>query len=722
MARIQQYHSQVSAQTGAPSPMSNPADFGAGMSDLGKSLERVGATIDTAFGKIEAKKERDSNLWVTKALAEGNLHWTEAALKTAENPPPGGEGLTETTKNDFNTWSEKTRAEAVKGGITPSAMERLETGFIGLKTEQISGAMRLEAKLAAAKTMETVSGVLSTYQNAVHLDSSQEPRLVKEGRDFIAAAATGYVDPLNPSAKPREKGLSAGQVETLQKAFTSDMAYKSIEGRVDRANTNAEVNAIKAELQSKERQSTLTPQAFEQVTQHVTNVEKHLAARNEGLAVASIRAASALAETGEHVKTPPLGNVSDPVARAALTRMWDTAQVSGHNARIVRTATPEEYRQIAAGLDAQVSDQTKPPADRLAALEAKSNLVRARQDMVKQFSDDPATYVLKNSAPVSQAYKEWQANPKDEKALANYNGATKAEQTRLGIPPERVNLLTKDQVAQAEVTMSKIPRTADGAEEAYKTVTGIYRAHGEENAALVHRQLVDNKVLSGVDLVASRMTTDSSRSAGINLLRAHAIGDKDMLSKTDAGEQVKKTIESAVQGAAVPLVRTLMATPSGGAAHATDIMSAARTLALYYHTAHGIEPTMAATRATREVGGGNYNYVGSYRVPVRFNHDEVSIGASQILRNVEALDIAIESQSGRKPEDVSAEVKNHIRNTGQWVNDTHEEGLQLIYDNGVAVLNAKTGKPISFTWEELRRVAAESDAQRRADAALQGGQ
>lgn len=713
MARIQQYHSQISSQTGAPSPMSSPADFGVGMGDMGRSLEKVGDIADKAFADINAKKERDADLWRAQVVAEESVNWTKAIQESKISPEPGAPDLAE----KFATETKSRMDELLQNAPTDTSRARLQTSLTTLYGDVVSKAVAFQAQAAAKESVGKVASISNSLENLVYLDPSKYGAANEQANALIDSLTIGYQDPSTGTA--RAYGLTKQAADQMKLDQQSNFASKSFEGRVDRAKTVQEVNGILSEIKGEQWQKIIPAQQYERLITNATKAGEQIAHKNDLIVLSDFNARVEAASRGLPVAAPNVAAISDPVIRAQKTREWNSARDYGVMVKQAETASPAELQTTFARLDAQASGGS--PESMLAADNARQNLRRVVAQRNKEIEADPAGYVMQRVPQVGQAYQayrdaESKVKPGDEASMLRattarqeYFTETMAAQTRIGIPKDRVNLLSAQELAQTKSIIDNTDRTPEGAENAHRALVDTYSRYGKDYGNMVYRQLVEEKVISGVDVVAARMSDLDQQSAGVSLKRASAIGEKELLKLTNSEEKVKAEVERSVSQAMAPLAKTL-ATDVGGVKAATETADAARLLATYYVATKGMSVQDAVKQATNEVAVSKYHIVGSYRIPVRdhstgamLNPNDISAGASQILRDADKLDFALpRSLAGMKDPATRSAALASLKTYGSWSTTGQTEGgLTLRWQNGEAVMRADGKGPISFTWKEL---------------------
>jgi hypothetical protein len=443
--------------------------------------------------------------------------------------------------------------------------------------------------------------------------------------------------------------------------------------------------------------------------------------KRSSVASANVGAAVDVAATGAPIDPAAarenIAKMTDPIARDRAEKALAAAETTGDLVRQAKAIPAAEIAGVQVGLEGRVAETADPEAQKK-AIEDLNTFNRALVQRNKEIEGDSAGYVTRVVPQVDQAYKayrdaEAKVKPGDEASMLKANVARQeyitesiAAQTRLGIPEHRVNVMSKTDLAQVEAVISKIDRKPEGAEDAYKTLIGFSQKYGNEYSNTAFRQLVEGNVLTGNDAVAARMSDPDQQVAAITLLRGAAMG-KDLYKLLPDETGTKKEISEAVNQAMAPLFQSLSGN-LGGVGEATKTAEAAKLLATTMVAINGMTPQDAVKAATGKIAMEKYNFVGTYRVPVRdhasgavLNHYDISAGASQILRNVEKLNVAMpRSYRGLVDDAKKNAAMDTLRSFGSWVTSPNEDGVELRWQNGEGV----TKNPVSWAkqYEEFK--------------------
>lgn len=238
MARIQQYHSQISTQTGAPSPIANPADFGVGFGTAG--LER---SLEGLSDVLEKKAAREEQLWQAKTVAQTRMEWTNELLKRQKDAPEGAEGFSQSVVSDFDKYA----TDRVKEARDTDSAKRLEVSLLEMRGYLLEKATIFEAAASAKKVRRDLEGTHEANRNSVRLDPGQYDRVAADTDKLIMS-----------SSLPAEKKAE------LRAEWSEQLAYEAAAGTILGAKSVAAAQAVRDEFRAKDNRwaAKLAPQNF----------------------------------------------------------------------------------------------------------------------------------------------------------------------------------------------------------------------------------------------------------------------------------------------------------------------------------------------------------------------------------------------------------------------------------------------------------------------------
>lgn len=392
------------------------------------------------------------------------------------------------------------------------------------------------------------------------------------------------------------------------------------------------------------------------------------------------------------VDTKTIRSVYGDKADEVLEKI-NRAEAFGANMATIRTASPEELREI---LSKEAEDLAGQEGYKTEKAELTA-LQRAIQQRNQQINDDPAGYTIKSFPEVASAYRvlseEMQSGSEESQkaAIASYVATVREKQEQLGVPmPELLS------GAYAQEIAARFNNTEEGGETSYQTISAMSELWGEAWPDVVD-QLTGSKLVPGSVAVISAM--DNPLRAG-QLSEAVQTGEgayKDLLGKTNV-----RDIEESVAAEMVDFQESLIGL-EGHVKTYNQFHESASLLAMKLMT-EGMDSSTAVEAAVGSVILDRYTFQDGYRVPVGADADSVSRGLAWLRSNPEKMGLKI-------PESV------HIQNADDARNVYHEAlsfdivtlrddaGLALVDADGYA-LQKEDGSPVIYSWDELSQFSS----------------
>jgi len=219
----------------------------------------------------------------------------------------------------------------------------------------------------------------------------------------------------------------------------------------------------------------------------------------------------------------------------------------------------------------------------------------------------------------------------------------------------------------------------------------------------MYQPVLKQLVTSGAIPPTANLVADMEPEAGQYLAQASR---KDYEKETETALGIEKADKNAMktklQGELADIIGTLAA--FGDAAAGSRILDAGYRLALRYREL-GMDADDATEKAAQDVFASRYTVRGSYRVPKRFNDDDVDAGAQAYVENLDTSDILVglsDEAKAMKPEALALLMRRTIALSGRWVTNRDESGLILTV--GGAPVRLKSGGRVEVTFEELEHL------------------
>jgi hypothetical protein len=363
----------------------------------------------------------------------------------------------------------------------------------------------------------------------------------------------------------------------------------------------------------------------------------------------------------------------------------------------------------------------------------QASLARAVNDEVQAREADGPGYVVKSSPVVARAadavfgvgangQPRWldMTIPAADRAAAmqGYIAQSVGEQQRLGI--RKVQMLPAEAEAYivraaASVTMPGANGQAPSGDRMAAVIAGLAETFGSYWPA-VHAQVVGGKNGASVPDSFIVLPGVASLPGREEVARLEGVKIEDQKKQAEAVRSgAGKDVETKVGEALAPFFAAMMPTATNSRT-GEAITKVATKLALA-RVIGGMKPSDAATAAANVLLGDlSFPTDAStrpYMVPKAQDVAAVTAGARAAIDRVGLWNLPAppDMTGARSDEDASAVWSQAIQARPQWVTNGDQTGL-LLYttgENGRAVpVKWKDGRQVSFKWDELRALAAES--------------
>jgi len=393
--------------------------------------------------------------------------------------------------------------------------------------------------------------------------------------------------------------------------------------------------------------------------------------------------------------TELIEQIADEDLKAKLYIYADEAFNRGSITIGVNAADSQQLAQMGAELQANVAEEGDTITDQKAIADFES-AVKSRNDLWKT---DPVVASSKYSATVRAAQEDYADDPTPEK-FEDVVNTLRTAQLANGIPESGIQYLNKTQVASIENAKPLLGTDPGMPEKFGDYITGLQTQFGK-HWPQVYRQLKDEGVMSGGELVAAGMVGVNKLGTRNKLLSALAVSKDDMMKATTS-DQRSHALDLA-KAALAPLANTLAYT-QGGVTAMADRIEAVNAIVLQASMNGQEDLTKVAEKAANDIAIGDYFFGKTYRVPVTENLTPGSVAGalSRVLKtiNVDKL-LSIPESRGMRIEDRKDAYLRNIQTAGAWVTNGNETGLLLVDGNRQPVIGLDS-QPLTVTWGDLK--------------------
>jgi hypothetical protein len=523
---------------------------------------------------------------------------------------------------------------------------------------------RIGPFFSEADARKTISDVLSRTAAAslqAQFEGAGDKRAMmkdfQSGKPVVSVPAVGEDGKVHPGLYDKNtliELVGAEKVQTLVNGLAVDIRMQEAEARAAAAEARAAENERLASLQ--------------------TDVQLSFPD-----AIAELEATGATATlTASQIYAAYPGEKNRKTAEKLVAKL----AVAGQTGSIRKTVAGQGPAEDAAFLE---SLKSKSGDDDFAERAALYNLaVTEVQGKAKALETDPASYVMQTSTAVQAAW-EAAGDGSDPALVKQAVATTKQAQIDLGVPPEKVQVMSTAHAAGLASTLNTAAPDTIAA-----TVDGITQSYGEDAWGQI--------VAAGASPTVRAVAFADAPELGAwrqTAIEASKVKESALVDQAKARGYSGSDIDDALEGVTVPLQDTL---PSGVA---QPYLDAVRQVALFKVANDGMEPDDAAAFAWSAFEQ-SYAFNGSYRVPRKWDGDKVSRGLSTIISRLDGYDIqpgivgATGDAAFDKAETIASLKAGHYR----WVTDQKETGVILTYEEGNPVLLGD-GSPLRIPFDAL---------------------
>lgn len=651
-------------------------------------LAELGQTVVQGASIIQQQREKTANVWREKTVAEARGQWAQRIQDMQSSSEPGAPEFTQKFLEEYDGW----RKEAIDQAPTEGSRQALDADLERLRSSFMGEAVRFEARAGAEWRAEQVGQTLDTLANTVRARDDMLEDARNQGRELIDSLDVGEAE----KAKMRD--------ELIERT-----AFSAVSSRLDKVEDPEDALDVLIELKDTDKwKSEMSEQQYTQALNRAMRRVDQLEASQDRYVrnVLDERIAEHRAGIDNGLSLQEVENISDPEERETYRKKVELANDIYQIMDDAKSATPEERDQLVADAREALA-QAEGPGKESQFYENRARLeasIKSVQQIEKALANDAATYAMQVNESVRDSYERMLENPTPE-TVEEYATEQIAAQRQLRGSEAPINLLPKNYVATIANKLGDVGTTPSGADEFHAQLMGEANNWGKHWEAVAD-QLQREGVLGPAQATAAAMARPEQHRAARQLLRASAIGAKELKKNIDVpalGEELKSSSLEALAD-----LQTTLARQPGGKQAFSRFRESVQLLALQYLNEGEGNVTEAVQRAAEEIVMNEFDFMGTFRVPrdIDIDADSVVRGTQLLQSDIDNLDIQPPvSLSGLDEEGALAAAKDVLRTEGQWVNNRDDKGLQLTWPDG-PVVRHRNGKPIEYTWHQLDAATA----------------
>ena len=344
------------------------------------------------------------------------------------------------------------------------------------------------------------------------------------------------------------------------------------------------------------------------------------------------------------------------------------------------------------------------PGDRVTDDENLTILLMLYEQRQRSIDADRNAYARRVNPAADAASLAFENDPSQENLTALVSAHT-AAQVALGKDPRDVYLLGADEIAALKQQQRGLATEADVPEAVDEFIVGLERQYNKQ-WPLVMKQLKEQSVFTGLDLIAAGMTRLDQAAARQELLVANAaIAENPNVYLDQLTTEQRTEIDDGVL-AGLSGLRGTLGRIAGGPQASADRLYAAQVLVRSRVVNQRSSVEDAVTNVLNEIVLGNYEPIGegdTYRVPLSANISSSAVDRTlnQVLSLAMNFDrFKIPENDGLTLEQRRADFEAVVRDRGFWVTNGDESGV--IFMDGANPIKQLDGSLVEIKWEEMR--------------------
>ena len=322
-------------------------------------------------------------------------------------------------------------------------------------------------------------------------------------------------------------------------------------------------------------------------------------------------------------------------------------------------------------------------------------MTRSVSQIMAARENDPAGYLMQNSPTVQKA---WTAFSQDPAKAPAYLSSVTAEKERLGIGG---NDVLPDAYVRGLADEIASEKTAEGLASRIESETQRWGDVWPDVYGQLAGKMSDTAMVIGSGI---------PRSASTALAATMKLKDTEL--KAMLPPDVKWTdVEANVDERFADFQRSM---PPEAARTWGAVRDSAIRLSVKYMN-DGADRSDAVKKAYADLVESQYSLTefrnATFRVPSNLDADAIETGARAAVEmySPDAASLAVPADAAQTVEEYAGQWAEHVRSNGYWVTRPDGKGLRLYADGGPVL---DMSGPVEMTWEQLQKVAAQSEVER----------
>lgn len=343
---------------------------------------------------------------------------------------------------------------------------------------------------------------------------------------------------------------------------------------------------------------------------------------------------------------------------------------------------------------------SKAPPDKAGAAELSFEMAqKILVDRDKAFSKAPAQYMIDNDNSVSALYNKFKQDPNPQN-FAAYASFSAGAQRRM-YPDVEPSVITDEIRGEAKGVVTSIGTDTAGATNAAKSLYVMSQKYGPYWNGIAS-DLKAEHILSDEQYVAASMAPNPrSQGTAEAILNASSMSGGDRFNMHHIAEAKARNIAI---DALAPLEASLGNLP---ASQRAQLVSGYTNALTHVMQTGGATTAEAASGLADKMIMGEFQFVGSMRVPAALDGGAVKNGAASVLKDIGNHKLVVPPSAGALgPTNQHANYVTQLQSSGRWYTNANGTGALLYDENMHNVMETIKGRtvPVELKWDDLSKL------------------